>query len=89
MKIPFRTSLVITMVLLTFGSLLLACGSGKAACAVIDTAHEACSVIKYLGPDGKVQTVKVSSQELATFGQYTATMRAAKEAKAKAMGEAK
>jgi hypothetical protein len=55
---------------------LSACGHGATACKVIDVAHEACSVVRYLGPDGKVHEVQVSSQELAAFGQTMATKRA-------------
>lgn len=38
------------------------------ACKVVDLAKEACTVISYLTPDGKVAQVRVSREELTEFG---------------------
>lgn len=32
-----------------------ACGTGAAACKVVDVASDACTVVRYLGPDGTVE----------------------------------
>ena len=53
------------------------CGHGATACKVVDAAHEACAVIKYLGPDGEVRQVRVTQEELQQFGQEVASKRAA------------
>lgn len=58
-------------------ALVTGCGAGGKACAVIDTAHQACTIIRYLGPDGKTQDVQVSSEEIAAYGRATAARRAA------------
>ena len=68
-------ALVVTLALVV--GMTANCGTGKVACQVIDTAHEACAVIRYLGPDGKVRTVKVSNEEISAFGKRVATARAA------------
>lgn len=41
---------------------LPACGHGAKACAVVDVAHDACSVVRVLTPSGDVE--EISSQEL-------------------------
>lgn len=40
------------------------CGYGKPACTVIDAAAQACTVVRYLGPDGKVVEEPVSADKL-------------------------
>ena len=72
------------MLLFTMAFVLPACGHGATACKVIDAANEACAVIRYLGPDGKVYSVQVSNEELASFGQRTAAKRAGSDAGAPA-----
>ena len=44
------------------------CGYGKPACTVIDAAHEACTVIRYLDKDGTVREVSITPSELQTLG---------------------
>ena len=65
-----------------FGLLLLAlnlcgCGYGKTACSIIDTAHDACVVLRYLGPDGKPRDVRVPRAELEAYARMTAAKQAA------------
>jgi hypothetical protein len=84
-----RTPLFLVSLLLISTSMILAgCGKGAVACAVVDAAHQACTVVKYMGPDGKVREVRVSQEELASFGQRTEAARA-REGKDPKTGEAK
>jgi hypothetical protein len=55
------------------------------ACAIVDTAKEACTVIRYLDATGKEAEVRVSREELREFGREAATRHAA----AAASGSAK
>jgi hypothetical protein len=71
---PMPKSRLVAIALLAL--CLSACGHGATACKVIDAAHDVCSVVRYLGPDGKVHEVQVSSQELAAFGLQMAARRA-------------
>ena len=48
---------------------LVSCGYGKPACTVIDAMHNACAVVRYLGPDGKVREVKLEPQDLAAMAE--------------------
>ena len=43
------------------------CGYGKVACSIVDTAADACVVLRYLGPDGKMRQVRVPREELQAF----------------------
>jgi hypothetical protein len=54
-----------------------ACGAVNGACQVVDTAHHACTVLHYLGPDGGVEEVNVSGEEVASFARETKARRAA------------
>ena len=45
------------------------CGYGKPACTVIDAMHNACAVIRYLGPDGKMHEVKLTPADLAALAE--------------------
>ena len=46
-------------------------------CKIVDTAHDVCTVIRYLGPDGKVHEEKVTAEEMAAFGKQLSAKRAA------------
>jgi hypothetical protein len=65
---------------------LAACGHGAAVCGVVDVtaeaAQQACTVLRYLGPDGKVYEVRMTNKELAEYGRKTAAQRAAASAPA-------
>lgn len=52
------------------------CGHGSTACLVVDAAQQACTVIKYMGPDGQPRQVRVSKEELQQFGRDMAQKRA-------------
>ena len=56
------------LVVVAFAYSLLACGYGAKACKIVDAAHDVCTVVRYLAPDGTVREVQVSSEELAAFG---------------------
>ncbi len=58
------------------------CGYGKVACQVIDTAADACTVLRYLGPDGKPQEVRVPRAELEQFAKTEAARQAAAQSDA-------
>jgi hypothetical protein len=64
------------VVLAAFAYSLTACGYGAKACKVIDVAHEACSVVRYLAPDGTVREVQVSPEDLTTLGVALEAKRA-------------
>lgn len=42
-------------------------------CAVIDAAKQACTVIQFMGEDGKAQEVRVSTSDLAAYGRTAAS----------------
>jgi hypothetical protein len=58
---------------------LSACGHGAQACAVVDVAAKACSVVRYLAPDGTVREVRVEPYEIAAFGEQMAARRASEK----------
>lgn len=53
------------------------CGYGRQVCQIIDTAQDACTVIRYLGPDGEEREVRVPRAELQRFAQKEAARQAA------------
>jgi hypothetical protein len=66
---------------------LVGCGVGGKVCSVVDLAHHACTVVKYLGPDGKEHEVKLTpeeARELAMEAEAKQAARAAKDAGADA-----
>lgn len=67
-----RTPITIIVALLSVG-----CGAGGKACAIIDAAHQACTVVRYLGPNGEQREVKVTKAELEAFARETAERQAA------------
>lgn len=56
---------------------LSGCGAGAKACAIVDLADHACSVLRYLEDDGTVREVPVSRAEAREFGRAAAKKRAA------------
>jgi len=54
-------------------------GWGGTACKIVDAAQTACTVVKYLGPDGKEREVRVSREEFQEFGREMSTKRAAEK----------
>jgi hypothetical protein len=78
-RIPMRH--VITLFVLALS--LTACGYGAKACKVIDAAHDVCTVVRYMAPDGTVREVQVSSEELAAFGTALEAKRAQPDGGAK------
>jgi hypothetical protein len=71
------------IVLILCASLLAGCGHGAAACAVVDAANQACTVIKYMGEDGKVREVRVNRDELDQFAREAAAREEARRTGAK------
>ena len=61
-------------------ALLPACGHGAKVCAVVDVAHDACSVVRYLAPDGT--TEELSAKDLADLAK---AKKVARERAAKAV----
>lgn len=57
---------------------LASCGYGAAACKIIDTAHDACTVLRYMEADGTVREVHVTREELAELGRAAARREAEK-----------
>lgn len=62
--------------------LVAGCGYGKTACAVVDAADKACTVVRYMAPDGTVQEVRVEQDEINRFGRAAAAKRDATKAPA-------
>lgn len=58
---------------------LPACGTGAAACKVVDVAANACTVVRYLAPDGTAEDL--TTEDLADLAS------AKKQARAKALQE--
>jgi len=52
-----------------------ACGHGKTACAVVDAADKACTVVRYMEPDGTVREVQVDRDEVNAFGRQAAARK--------------
>ena len=51
-----RAALARAAVLVSLAASLVAgCGTGAAACKVVDVASDTCAVVRYLGPDGTVE----------------------------------
>lgn len=58
-------------------NLLAGCaGWGKTTCNVVDAAQAACTVLRYMGEDGKVHEVKLSPEEANEFGRAAAAKKA-------------
>ncbi len=76
-RIGFVLCAVVALGLVLFFAQLVGCGVGKTACSIIDTAAEACVVLRYLGPDGKVHDVRVPRSELEGFARMSAAQQAA------------
>ncbi len=56
---------------------LVGCGAGGKVCAIVDLAQHACTVLKYVGPDGKPAEVRVTPEEATAFAQQMSAKRAA------------
>jgi hypothetical protein len=68
---------VFTALVLSVGA--IGCGKGAMACAVVDAASKACTVVRYMGPDGKVDEVEVTPDEVNAFGRAAAARRKAEK----------
>jgi hypothetical protein len=69
-------------IILLFVVTLAGCGYGKVACQIVDTAADACQVVRYLGPDGKPRDVRVPREELIAVAQKEEAKQAAAKARA-------
>ncbi len=54
-------------------------GWGKTSCAVVDAAQAACTVVRFMGDDGKLHEVQVSKEEAKAFGEEMGAKRAAEK----------
>lgn len=57
--------------------IVAACGHGATACKVVDVASDACSVVRYLGPDGTVEELTAADLAKAAAAKRAARQRAA------------
>lgn len=80
---PAGLSVVSMIVLTGYLSTIIACGAGAKACAIIDLANHACTVVKYLDDDGKVKEVPVTQEEAREFAKAAAKKRAQERAEGK------
>lgn len=53
------------------------CAAQKVACKVIDVADDVCTILEYVGEDGKKHQVAVPKSELEGFARMTAARQAA------------
>lgn len=53
-----------------------ACGTGAAACKVVDVASNTCAVVRYLAPDGTVEELDAHDLEQAAAAKKAARQRA-------------
>lgn len=58
-------------------ALLPACGHGATACKVVEVASDACSVVRYLGPDGTVEELTAVDLAKAAAAKRAARQKAA------------
>lgn len=63
--------------IILFALALCGCGYGRPVCQVIDTAADACTVLRYLEKDGTVREVRVPKGELERFARTEAARQAA------------
>lgn len=66
-------SLFVLLAIVAVGA--TACGHGKTACAVVDAADKACTVVRYMEPDGTVREVQVDRDEVNAFGRQAAARK--------------
>lgn len=58
-------------------NLLAGCaGWGKTTCNIVDAAAQACTVIRYMGEDGKVHEVRLTPEEANELGRSAAAKKA-------------
>lgn len=58
-------------------NLLAGCaGWGKTTCNIVDAASAACTVLRYMGEDGKVHEVRLSPEEANELGKQLAAKKA-------------
>jgi len=62
--------------------MLVGCGAGGKVCAIVDLAQHTCTVLKYLGEDGKPHEVRVTPEEAREFAAQVEAKRAAEKADA-------
>lgn len=72
---------IFSLSILGVGANLLAgcAGWGKTTCQIVDAASQACTVIRFLGDDGKVHEVSLSPAEANEFGKSMAAKKAAEK----------
>lgn len=62
-------------------NLLAGCaGWGKTTCQIVDAASQACTVIRFMGDDGKPHEVRLTPEEANEFGKSMAAKKAAAKA---------
>ena len=65
-------------------NLLAGCaGWGKTTCQIVDAASQACTVIRFMGDDGKQHEVRLSPEEANALGKSLAAKKAAEKSQAK------
>jgi len=77
-------SLAVTMfavgTLVAGANLLAGCaGWGKTSCQVVDAAAQACTVVRFMGDDGKMHEVPLTPQEAQEVGKSKAAKMAAEK----------
>lgn len=73
---------IFSVAMLVAGANLLAgcAGWGKTACQVVDASEQACTVVRFMGADGKMHEVPLTQQEVNEMGQKKAAKMAAEKA---------
>lgn len=72
---------IFSLSILGLGANVLAgcAGWGKTTCQIVDAASQACTVLRFMGEDGKVQEVPVTPAEMNEFGRKQAAKKAAEK----------
>lgn len=74
---PGSTPLLALVFVLVLGLVTQACGHGAAACKVVDVASDACSVVRYMAPDGTTEELTPDDLAKAAAAKKAARQHAA------------
>jgi hypothetical protein len=64
---------------LSGAAVLAACGHGGQVCAVIDLAHQTCTVVRYLETDGTMREVRLTPEDARDFARTAAAKSAERD----------
>ena len=50
--------------------LLSGCAHAKSVCTVVDMAHKACTLLRYIDEQGQVRSVRLTADEVRAIGRH-------------------